>query len=125
VSAPQTSITHGRALSPLFREIMSIPVGEEKLFDGLPYERVQNLRKSLIKYEVPTRIRTTSKGVRVLRLTGTAREARLTGATMDREKGKWRAQIGVGGKIRYLGLFPTAEAAHAAYLLAKQELRNA
>lgn len=35
---------------------------------------------------------------------------------------KWRAQIRLGGKKRYLGLYKTPEQAHAAYLEAKARL---
>ena len=35
---------------------------------------------------------------------------------------KWKAQITVNGKKIYLGYFPAAELAHAAYLQAKEEL---
>ncbi len=38
---------------------------------------------------------------------------------VTRHKGRWRAQISVNGKMRYVGLFATAEAAHQAYLSAK------
>ncbi len=37
---------------------------------------------------------------------------------------RWIAQIGVGGQGYYLGVHPTAEAAHAAYLTAKQRLHT-
>ena len=36
----------------------------------------------------------------------------------------WQARIKVDGKERYLGCFPTAEEAHAAYLTAKRELHS-
>jgi hypothetical protein len=36
------------------------------------------------------------------------------GVTYDRQHGRWRAQIGVNRKVKYLGLFDTAEAAFAA-----------
>lgn len=38
---------------------------------------------------------------------------------VTRHKGKWRAQISVDGKMRYVGLFASAEEAHQAYLAAK------
>jgi len=38
---------------------------------------------------------------------------------VTRYKKKWRAQISVNGKMRYVGLFATAEEAHQAYLAAK------
>lgn len=44
----------------------------------------------------------------------------LLGASPSRDKGKYVAQITINGKQRYLGIFPTAEEAHAAYLAAKR-----
>lgn len=41
---------------------------------------------------------------------------------VGRHSGRWRARLTVSGKLRSLGLFDTAEAAHAAYVKAKREL---
>jgi hypothetical protein len=38
---------------------------------------------------------------------------------VTRYKRKWRAQISVGGKMRYIGLYVTPEDAHKAYLASK------
>lgn len=38
---------------------------------------------------------------------------------VTRYKRKWRAQISVGGKMKYIGLYATPEDAHKAYLAAK------
>jgi hypothetical protein len=46
----------------------------------------------------------------------------LVGATWNKGDEKWQAQIFVGGRSHYLGQFNTPEAAHAAYLEAKQRL---
>ncbi len=40
------------------------------------------------------------------------------GVSFNKSLGKWQAQIGVGGSVRYLGLYDTGEAAHAAYVAA-------
>jgi hypothetical protein len=49
----------------------------------------------------------------------------LLGVTRHkRAGGQWRADIGVNGKNVYLGLFPTPEQAHAAYLEAKRKLHE-
>ncbi|AZS78768.1 HNH endonuclease [Achromobacter spanius] len=37
-------------------------------------------------------------------------------------KGRWKAQIKIVGKVRYLGMFDSPEAAHAAYIEAKRKL---
>lgn len=39
-------------------------------------------------------------------------------------RGKYRAQISLSGKVRYLGTFDTRELAHAAYLAAKAKLHT-
>lgn len=44
------------------------------------------------------------------------------GYCWDKKAGKWRAQIEVGGRTKFLGLFVNEQSARAAYLLAKQEL---
>lgn len=49
---------------------------------------------------------------------------RLLGVTYHKARGKYQAQISVGAKHRYLGLFDTAEEAHAVYLKAKRELHE-
>lgn len=42
----------------------------------------------------------------------------LKGVSWHKQNRKWVAQIGIGGKSRYLGSFETLEAAHAAYCAA-------
>lgn len=44
------------------------------------------------------------------------------GASWSRKRGMWQAKITVNRKTVWLGYFPTAEQAHAAYLKAKDEL---
>lgn len=46
----------------------------------------------------------------------------VTGATWHKGARKWMAQIVVGGVHHHLGLHPSAEAAHAAYVEAKRRL---
>lgn len=46
----------------------------------------------------------------------------LLGACWDVQRGKWRAYIRLSGKSRYLGIFATAEEAHAAYVNHKRRL---
>lgn len=46
------------------------------------------------------------------------------GVTFHKAKGKFQAQIGTKGKHLYLGLFHTAELAHAAYLNAKRRIHE-
>lgn len=53
----------------------------------------------------------------------THREGRLPGTTQDKRDGAWVAQIRRrGSRARYLGRFPTEQAAHEAYLRAVAEL---
>jgi hypothetical protein len=40
------------------------------------------------------------------------------------QRGKWRALIGINGKIKHLGYFLTAEEAHQAYCLASAEIHR-
>jgi HNH endonuclease/AP2 domain len=48
----------------------------------------------------------------------------LLGASWNKKSGRWMAQIQTSGKFKYLGHFPTAEAAHEAYLIAKRQLHT-
>ena len=48
----------------------------------------------------------------------------LLGASWSERDGLFRACIRVDGKQRYLGMFDSAEAAHAAYVKAKRELHE-
>jgi hypothetical protein len=50
------------------------------------------------------------------------RSTGLLGASFDRRTGLYKSQIMVGGRWYWLGRFPTAEAAHEAYLTAKRRL---
>lgn len=51
-----------------------------------------------------------------------ATSSRLLGVTYCRQTGKWKAQIMVQGTNKSLGRFPDANAAHAAYLSAKDRM---
>ena len=44
----------------------------------------------------------------------------LLGASWNKKSGKWQATIKLAGKTAHLGEFPTAEAAHGAFVLAKR-----
>lgn len=44
------------------------------------------------------------------------------GVCWNKQRGKWKAAIAVGGRSKHLGLFSTAELASAAYLAAKRVL---
>lgn len=44
------------------------------------------------------------------------------GVVWNKARKKWQAEIGARGKLKYLGLFPTAEGAHAAYTRAAVKL---
>jgi hypothetical protein len=46
----------------------------------------------------------------------------VLGVYMNR--GRYRAQIKVGGEVNYLGSFGSVEAAHAAYIAAKREMHE-
>ena len=48
----------------------------------------------------------------------------FTGVSWDKWRNKWQAYIKIAGRQRYLGRFPTAESAHAAYLAAKMKLHT-
>ena len=45
----------------------------------------------------------------------------LLGVTFNKRRGKYQAQIAINGAYRYLGLYATADLAHAAYLAAKRQ----
>ena len=46
------------------------------------------------------------------------------GVSFHKQSGKFQAQIQLNGRVKYLGLFPTAELARAAYLAAKREIHE-
>lgn len=46
------------------------------------------------------------------------------GVTFNKARGKFQAQIGTKERCKYLGLFPSAAQAHAAYLTAKRQLHE-
>lgn len=48
----------------------------------------------------------------------------ILGVTWHKRDKKWRAQIGIAGKKKWLGAFDTPEAAHSAYITAKRELHQ-
>lgn len=48
----------------------------------------------------------------------------FTGVSWNRAARKWVAQIRAHGRKQYLGLFPTSEAAHAAYTEAKRKFHS-
>jgi hypothetical protein len=50
--------------------------------------------------------------------------SRYIGVSWERIRRRWKAQIGLGGKQRYLGLFDTQEEAYSAYLAAKAQLHT-
>jgi len=48
--------------------------------------------------------------------------AGLKGASFDSRSGKWRVEISIDGRKKHLGLFATAEEAHARYATAAAEI---
>lgn len=48
----------------------------------------------------------------------------LRGATFDKRRGVWRAQIGINGRNVFIGDFKTATEAHLAYKEAKSKLHT-
>jgi HNH endonuclease/AP2 domain len=46
------------------------------------------------------------------------------GVTFNKRRGKFQAQIGTKERRKYIGLFDTAESAHAAYLQVKRQLHE-
>lgn len=51
-------------------------------------------------------------------------KAGLKGVSLERTTGKWMANINKDGRRIYLGLFPTKDAAHAAYVKAARRLHG-
>jgi hypothetical protein len=52
----------------------------------------------------------------------THRNGRLVGASWNKQNKKWKANIVINRHKHFLGYFPTEQAAHEAYLTAKQNL---
>lgn len=129
----------GRPFTPLFLTIAEMQAGESRLLKGVSLSSVHNLSKSLRKYGRPVKMRSTSLGVRVQRIeisdvvplpmpakaapkaNSERRASHLKGTALDRETGRWRAQIRIDGRQVHLGRFATAQDAHQAYLRAEQE----
>ena len=51
-------------------------------------------------------------------------KTRLIGATWDKSRNAWSAQIRILGKNKALGRFPTAQEAHEAYITAKRQFHE-
>ena len=52
------------------------------------------------------------------------RSGKLVGATFDKRKNRWIAQIVIDGKYSYLGAFHTEKEAHERYLEARKEIQG-
>jgi hypothetical protein len=50
--------------------------------------------------------------------------SQLLGAYFDKRRGNWTSKIAKDGASRHLGVFESAEAAHAAYVSAKREIHE-
>ncbi len=95
----------------MHRVIMKAPKGEQiDHIDGNGlHDWRENLRIATFtenRWNVKANIRNTSG---------------FKGVTLDKRYGKWNAAIRANGKRYYLGMFGTAEAAHAAYVAAAKE----
>lgn len=69
-------------------------------------------------------IRAVSQAVNCQNRTRASCASGYLGASWDKQRGKWRATIGVGGKNVYLGHFTAPEQAHQAYIEARKTYRG-
>lgn len=94
----QTSLMH--------REIMDAPKGmtvDHKDGNGLNNQKC-NLRICLNSQNVMNRKRTSNRVV-----------SQFKGISWNKRHKKWRARIGIGGKVKYLGCYESEEEAARAY----------
>lgn len=85
----------------------NLPDGEIDHINGVKHDnRICNLRD-------------VSHAINAANLVGPQANSTTGHLGVTRYKRKWRAQISVSGKMRYIGLFATPEDAHRAYLAAK------
>ena len=105
-----SSRTHpmGRHLISMHREVMGVGYGEKVDIDHRERENTLDNRRSNL------RLATREENCRNQRLK-TRNTSGLKGASFHRATGKWVATIRFGGKQHHLGLFDSAESAHAAY----------
>lgn len=117
VYAATTVCAPGRKQYRLYmhRLLLSAPAGME--VDHVNGDGLDNRRRNI-------RLATGAENRRNKGLTAQNRSG-LKGASWNNHAGKWEANIRAGGKRHYLGLFLTAETAHAAYAEAALRLHGA
>ena len=98
----------------LHRLIMGMPTGWE--VDHIDCNGLNNCRSNL-------RLATRQGNVRNTRIRKDNKTG-FKGVIVDAPSGQWRARIKTNGKLKHLGLFASAEAAHAAYCEAARELHG-
>ena len=98
----------------MHRVIMGAPTG--MMIDHIDGDGTNNRRSNM-------RIATHAENMRNRRMS-TNNTSGFKGVHWEKKSQKWRAQIRINSVRRYLGLFDTPEAAHAAYVAASEKLHG-
>lgn len=106
----------GRKHIAMHREILGLAHGDTSAVDHIDGDRSNNTRANL-------RVCARAQNAMNRRINKN-NTCGFKGVCWHKESKKWRAKIQAGGKGKYLGLFDTPEAAHAAYREAAQRLHG-
>jgi hypothetical protein len=100
----------------MHRQVMGLQRGDKRQVDHKDGDGLNNM---LDKLRIATNQQNTFNQRR-----NKNNQSGFKGASWQKHKKKWLAQIMINGKTKFLGLFDTPEAAHAAYLRAAHELHG-
>ena len=100
----------------IHRRILGLQRGDKRQGDHVNMNTLDNRDENL-------RIATVSQN-RCNRRATLKNTSGFKGVTWDKDHSKWRAEIRVERKLKYLGLYNTPEAAFAAYCVAAQQMHG-
>lgn len=95
----------------MHREVMGCVPGDGKIVDHVVYTETLNNMKGNLRFA------TTSQNGMNRGAQSNCRSGRK-GVVWNKQRQRWMAQIGVGGRPKYLGLYDDLDQAHAAYVKA-------
>lgn len=110
----KTSYRDGEKYKSIFMHRLLLRPDDGKFCDHIDHDGLNNRRSNL-------RVCTIRENLANSRLRATSSSG-YKGVYWEKDRGKWRAQIGFNGKKIKLGRYDTPEEAHKAYVKASQEL---